>query len=77
MVKHRIVVQFYVERNCEITNIKVLKMPNRKKMGMDKEAVRVVRMLECIKPAYLRGKPIQYKGTIHFVFCKDKTCDEQ
>jgi hypothetical protein len=64
-----VVLQFNVEKNCEIKNIEIVVGLEAK---IDKEVVRVIKLLKCIKPAYTRGKPVQYKETIAFIFCKDK-----
>jgi len=57
----RVVIQFIVQKNGEISDIKIVKGINRE---IDKAAVRVINRLECIKPAITRNKPIQFKEVI-------------
>ena len=66
--KH-VIVEFYADKNCEIIDVKVVMGLNEK---IDKEVVRVISLLKCIKPAYIRGKPIKYKETISFIICKER-----
>ena len=68
-VRKYVLVKFDVETNGEINNIKVLKGLNTE---MDKEAVRVVRLIKCVRPAFNRGKAVKYQETIPVSFCKDK-----
>jgi TonB family protein len=67
--RKRVVVQFDVESNGKISDVKVLRRLNP---VMDREAVRVIKLLKCIRPAYTRGKPVKHRETIPVVFCKNQ-----
>jgi hypothetical protein len=60
-ISGRVFIQFFVQKNMEISNIKIIKGVNR---DIDKVAVRIVNRLECITPAMIGKKPIQYKEVI-------------
>jgi hypothetical protein len=60
-ISGRVVVQFYVRKNGEISDIKIVEGINN---DIDKEVVKVFNLLRCIKPAFIRKKPIQYKEVI-------------
>jgi len=64
--KH-VIAEFYLDKNCKIIDVKIVMGLNEK---IDKDVVRVISLLKCIKPAYIRGKPIKYKETIPFIICK-------
>jgi protein TonB len=66
-IRKYVLIQFNVETNGKIRDIKVLKGLNAE---MDKEAVRVVKLIKCIRPAYTRGKPVKYREVIPIIFYK-------
>lgn len=68
-VRKWVVIQFDVETSGEISNIKILKGLNAE---MDREAVRVIKLLKCIRPAYTRGQPVKHQETIPVTFCREK-----
>ena len=62
-ISGRIIIQFFVQANGEISDIKVRKGIND---SIDKEVVRVIEHLKCIRPAYIRKKPVKHKEIIGF-----------
>ena len=67
----RVYVTFVVEKDGTVTNVKVLKGAEE---SLDKEALRVVKMMPKWKPGTQKGKPVrvQYNLPIKFALNKDK-----
>lgn len=74
-VQGKIFVTFIVEKNGELSNISILKgvereykNANKKKRSaakdLDKEAIRVIKLLEFEAPAYQKGKPVRMQYTM-------------
>ncbi|HEY8401933.1 MAG TPA: TonB family protein [Cytophagaceae bacterium] len=64
-VQGRVIVQFVVEKDGSVTDVKVLKGLRE---DMDNEAVRVVSMMPKWTPAKMNGKPVRFKTSIPIVF---------
>jgi protein TonB len=65
----RVFVQFIVEKNGKISNIKILRQPEGdlgKALG--KEAIRVVKNLKDFSPGSLNGEPKRVVMTLPIVF---------
>ena len=71
-ISGRVIIQFIVQKNGEISDIKIVKGINEE---INKAAIRVINRLECIKPAITRKKPVQYKEVIPITiyFKKNRT----
>ena len=64
-VQGRVFVNFVVEPNGSISNVKVLRGIGS---GCDEEAMRVVKLLPCFNPGKKRGEPVRVSYTLPVVF---------
>lgn len=64
-IEGRVFVEFMVEKDGAVTNVKAVKSPHE---VLSAEAVRVVSMLPAYKPGTQSGKPIRIKLTIPIQF---------
>ena len=64
-IQGRVTVQFVIERDGSITDVKVLRGVDP---SLDKEAVRVVKSMPKWKPGKQRGKPVRVSYTVHINF---------
>lgn len=55
-IQGRVIVQFVVEKNGQISNVELLRKVDP---WLDEEALRVIRSLPAIQPASQRGKPVR------------------
>ena len=61
-IQGRVICEFYVSKNGDIEDVKVLRSGGHK--SLDKEAVRVVKSMPRWKPGKERGKPVRVKFTL-------------
>lgn len=64
-IQGSVIVEFKVKKSGEIIEIKVAKGVRK---DLDKEAVRIVKMVRCKMPARNRGKPVDYRETFVIPF---------
>ena len=64
-IQGRVTVQFVIERDGSITDVKVLRGVDP---SLDKEAVRVVKSMPKWKPGKQRGKPVRVSYTVPINF---------
>lgn len=64
-VEGRVVLQFTVNTNGKISDIEVLKSPDQQ---LEKEAIRVVKLMPKWKPAMQDGKPVALRMVLPFSF---------
>lgn len=64
-IQGRVFLQFVIEKDGSATDVKVVRGVDP---SLDKEAVRVVKMMPKWKPGMQRGKPVRYRYTLPVVF---------
>lgn len=64
-IEGEVIIEFTVNEFGYIANIKVIKSVNKL---LDKESIRVLKLMERWEPAYQNGKPIKFTLTQSFVF---------
>jgi protein TonB len=64
-IQGRVIVQFVVEKDGSVTNVKAVKGPSE---GLKKEAIRVVKNMPDWRPGKQRGKPVRVRYTIPIFF---------
>ena len=64
-IQGRVSVQFYIEPDGSLTEVKALRGPNEE---LKKEAERVVRSMPKWKPAVMAGKPVRIRYVLPVLF---------
>ena len=64
-IEGEVIIQFTINEDGYISNIKVVKSINKE---LDKEAMRVLKLMQRWEPAYQRGKPVKFIMTQSFIF---------
>ena len=64
-IQGRVVLQFVVEKNGSISGIKVIRSVDE---DLDREAVRIVRMMPRFSPGKMNGRPLRVRYTLPIDF---------
>ena len=67
-ISGRIMVQFVVEKDGSISNVKIPEQHRKLGFGLEEEAIRVVKLMPKWKPGTQSGKPVRIKYILPIVF---------